>query len=252
VRSWLILSNSYLWGWLISWFLCMKNLWLTLLVKYTHRCARGALTGTWALEPVQTRLHLVVILTEESVDHAAGVSGEAVAPQQKLMPALRTLTEGRADNLQEDRSRHVRLFSDSSAGDVLKFTLTTGQIASSCPSNLEGRESAIWSVVKKGVATLWHLFFFWGLRSRLAQKYDMDSYSLPYPDILILGACMENRMISCIRFEIMYFFIPFDVHKRFKLTHDSYANSGRMTLTVLRTPSRPTAARNHVVIAQIL
>ncbi len=85
------------------------------------------------LEPVQTRLHLVVILTEESVDHAAGVSGEAVAPQQKLMPALRTLTEGRADNLQEDSSRHVRLL-DSSAGDVLKFTLTTGQIAFSCPS----------------------------------------------------------------------------------------------------------------------
>ncbi len=50
----------------------------------------------------------------------------------------------------------------------------------------------------------------------------------------------------------MYFCIPFDVYKRFKLTHDSYANSGSMTLTVILTPSRPTTARNHVVIAQIL
>jgi hypothetical protein len=125
---------------------CWSSIRIDALVVHSQELER--------LEPVQTRLHLVVILTKESVDHAAGVSGEAVAPQQKLMPALRTLTEGREDNLQEDRSRHVRLFSDSSAGDVLKFTLTTGQIASSCPSNLEGRESAIWSVVKKGVATL--------------------------------------------------------------------------------------------------
>jgi hypothetical protein len=34
-----------------------------------------------------------------------------------------------------------------------------------------------------------------------------------------LGACMENMMIACIRFEIMYFFIPFDLYERFKLTH---------------------------------